>query len=83
VAFAVERWSSFIDIEGVGLDSFADVEDVDCAAPGECAVAGTDGYVDSQPQGLLAVLSEGTWTMAVSWVGRWWAAPPSPRPTGP
>jgi hypothetical protein len=56
-------WSP-IDLAGLGLDNLANVEDVDCAAPGECAVVGLSGYVDSRPQGLLAVLSDGTWSLA-------------------
>jgi hypothetical protein len=55
-------WSP-IDLAGLDLDDLASFEDVDCAAPGECAVVGTSGYVDSRPQGLLAVLSDGTWSL--------------------
>jgi hypothetical protein len=56
-------WSP-IDIQGLGLDASANIDDVDCVEPGECAVVGTSGYVDGQPQGLLAVLSGGTLSVA-------------------
>ena len=56
-------WSR-LDIGALGLDISANIEDVSCAAPGECAVVGMTGYVDNHPEALLAVLSEGTWTRA-------------------
>jgi hypothetical protein len=46
------------------LGSGARADDVDCAAPGECAVVGSAGYVDNRPEGLLAVLSGGEWAVA-------------------
>jgi hypothetical protein len=60
---AGDAWSP-LDLEGLGLDASASVEDVACATPSECAVVGTSGYVDGRPQGLLAVLSGGTWSAA-------------------
>jgi len=53
-----------VDIAALGLDNLANVQDVDCAAPDECALVGTNGYVDGRPQALLAVLSDdGTWSL--------------------
>jgi hypothetical protein len=52
-----------VDISALGLGNLADVADVDCAAPGECALVGrTDFTDDGRTQALLAVLSGGTWS---------------------
>jgi hypothetical protein len=60
---AGDSWSP-VDVAELGLGVGAEFEDVACAAPGECAVVGRSGYVDDRPQGLLAVLSDGTWSVA-------------------
>jgi hypothetical protein len=60
---AGEVWSP-LDLRPLELPTIANVADVDCAAPDECVLVGTSGYVDSRPQALLATLSEGTWSVA-------------------
>jgi hypothetical protein len=52
-----------VDTAGLALDQYASVDDVDCVAPGECAVVGDNGFVDGRTQGLLAVLSGGSWSL--------------------
>jgi hypothetical protein len=53
-----------LDLAPLGLGRSAQLDDVDCAAPGECALVGSNGWVDDRPQGLLAVLSGGAWSVA-------------------
>jgi hypothetical protein len=51
-----------VDTAGLGLDPLASVSEVDCAAPGECALVGDNGFVDHRFRALLAVWSGGTWS---------------------
>jgi hypothetical protein len=51
-------------VAGPDVPQFTDFEDVDCPTPDVCALVGEGGSVDGVPHVLLAILSDGEWSVS-------------------